>query len=164
MLEGMEKYWKPIDHEGEVFLEAAVRRTGLSPITIKRHTKNQKLLESGIIPEEYYESIEQAGEKSLVQIANLIERDFELDKKDWRKLAEASGDERKVGEIVRKIKGVLPRSNYLAITMDKDGNLVAHTSEEHIEFGKLYLSDNPVVKRAIDRITGCAGILDKVNY
>ena len=165
MLEGMDKVWKPEKHEGETFLQATVRLTGLHPVTIVRHTKNERLLNSGIIPDVYKESIETSGEKSLVQIANVVDAGFELEDKDWRSLAEASGDDRKVGRIVRKIKGVAPRSNFYAITLDERGVLVGHTKDAHVELGRLNVdSDNPIVQKGISRLTGCSGVLPSVEY
>jgi len=161
----LEGAWRPEKHEGESFLSAAVRKTGLDPTTIKRHVKIQKLLKSGKIPEEEYESIEQSGEKSLVQVANLVDAGYELEPEDWLAISEASGDDRKVGMIARKIKKVPPRSNYLAITINDKGVLVAHTATSHEEIGKLYVnSDSLVVQKGISRLTNCSGVLPSIEY
>jgi hypothetical protein len=165
MFDGMDKAWKPEKHEGETFLQAAVRKTGLSPVTIERHSKNQRLLASGEIPDEYYEAIEQAGEKSLVQIANVYESGKEITKKDWRALAEAAGDDRKVGKIVRKIKDVAPRSNFYAISIDEHGILVGHSATEHKEIGKLYVgTGDSFIDKGVYRLTNCSGVLPSVEY
>lgn len=163
-LEIMEVAWIPEKHEGESFLSAAVRQTSLSAITIRNHIVIQRLLGSGKIPDQHYEDIEQAGAKSLIQIAHVSEA-HELEDGDWLAFAEASGDERKVGMIARKIKKVKPRSNYLAITINEKGELVAHTAEEHVEIGKLYVnSESPVVQKGISRLTNCSGVLPSVEY
>ncbi len=165
MLDGMEKAWVPSEHEGETFLEVSVRKTGLHPTTIIRHSKIQRLLESGIVPEEHYESIEQAGEKSLIQVANTVERGFELTNKDWLKLAEASGDDRKVGQIVRKIKGEAPRSNFYMITINKHGVLFGHSSSERKEIGRLSVNTgDPFIQKGVDRLTSCSGVQESVEY
>lgn len=165
ILEGMEGVWKPSEHEGETFYNAALRRTGLSPITVRRHVKIQKALASGVIPPEYQEQIEaNHGEKELVQIANLIEGGYELKDEDWRDLAEAAG-EKEVGRIRRKIQNVEPRSNWLAISIDDNGRLFVHTVRGHREMGRLFVDDNDEdVKKAINRITGCAGIQPASEY
>lgn len=164
LLEGMEEYWLPSEHEGETFFQAANRLTDLSPITIKRHIKIQKALENPAIPEEVRERISALPQKSLIQVAELIESDKEIKHRDWVALATAA-DEREVGRIARKIKKVAPRSNYLAITMDENGKLVAHTAEVHKEFGRLDVnSKDEVVQRAIARLIGCSGVLEKVEY
>lgn len=165
VLDGMEKEWIPSEHESETFLAATVRETGLSPETIRRHTNNQWLLKSGKIPEEFKESIENAGEKSLVQIAN-VARVYELEHDDWLRFAEAAGDEQKVGKIARKIKGVPPRSNWLMITVDETGMVAAHTKEEpFVELFRMPInSESPAAQKALARITGCAGIQPRVDY
>lgn len=165
LLDGMESIWVDGEHEGESFLHAANRITGLSPETIKRHTRIQKLLDSDSIPLEFRDQIEKAGEKSLVQIANLKESGYELEHKDWLRLSEKAGDEQAIGKIAREIKGVPPRSNFLAITIDERGVLVAHTKDAHQEFGRMDIySENPAVQKAIARITGCANIFQSLEY
>jgi hypothetical protein len=165
VLEGMEGAWKPSEHDGESFYAAALRKTGLSPITVKRHVKIQKALASGVIPPEYQEQIESNhGEKELIRIANLIEGGFEVDDEGWRDLAEAAG-EKEVGRIARKIQGVEPRSNWLSISIDVNGRLFVHTSTTHREIGRLFVDDeDPAVQKAINRITGCAGIQPASEY
>ena len=165
MLDGMDGAWKTNEHEGETFLQAAVRKTGLSPITITRHSKIERLLSSGAIPEVHYETIESAGQKSLVQIANVYESGKEITKKDWLALAESVGDERKVGRVVRNIKKVAPRTNFYAITIDERGVLVGHSSTEHKELGRLYVDSGDVfIQKGIDRLTNCSGVLPQVEY
>lgn len=160
----LEGAWKPEKHEGESFLAAAVRQTPLNAITIRNHILIQRLLDSGKIPDQHYESIEQAGAKSLIQIAHVNEV-HDLEDSDWLAFSEASGDERKVGMIARKIKKVKPRSNYLAITINEKGELVAHTAEAHEPIGKLYVnSESPVVQKGISRLTNCSGVLPVVEY
>lgn len=164
-LDGMEQVWVDGEHEGESFLHAANRITGLSPETIRRHTRIQKLLHSDIIPLEFRPQIESAGEKSLVQIANVVSAGYELDHMDWLRISEKAGDEQAVGKLIREKKGVPPRSNFLAITIDERGVLVAHTASEHQEFGRLDVNSNdPVIQKAIARITGCANIFQSVEY
>ena len=164
MLEGMELIWVPSEHEGESFRAAAVRNTDLSPVTIQRHIKIQKALESDVIPEVFRDDISSMGQKSLISIAELVVSGVEMTHKDWKELADAA-DEREVGRVVRKIKKVAPRSNYLAITIDERGVLFAHTSTEHVEIGRFNVgSKNPVVQKAIERLRGCGGILEKVDY
>lgn len=164
VLDGMEKEWIPSEHESETFLAATVRETGLSPETIRRHTNNQWLLNSGKIPEEFKESIENSGEKSLVQIAN-VARVYDLEHDDWQRFSEAAGDEQKVGRIARKIKGVPPRTNWLMITIDETGMVVAHTKEEpFVELFRMPIhSESPAAQKALARITGCAGIQLRVE-
>lgn len=164
MLKGMEDAWGNFDHDGETFLQAAVRRTPLSAETVRRHTKIQRLLESDVIPSEFRDRVEEMDAKSLRDIANTIERGFELSSNDWQHVTDAGGD-RGVRRELQKIKGEAPRSNFLAITIDERGVLVAHTANEHLEFGRLDVSsDEPSIQKAILRMTSCAGVLQKDEY
>lgn len=164
MIEGMERAWVPEEHEGETFLQAAVRRTPLHPTTIRRHSKIQRFLDSNIMPDNVSGKIKEAGQKSLVRIANAADK-FDLTQKDWNKIAEVADDEKSLSMVLRKITDTAPRSNFLAITCDERGILMAHTAVEHIEFGRLNVNiQNPVVRRAIDRIVSSSGILPKVEY
>lgn len=164
MLEGMEPIWIPEEHEGESFKAAAVRNTDLSPVTIQRHIKIQRALESDVIPEVFRDDIQVMGQKSLIQIAELVVSGRELTHKDWKELSDAA-DEREVGRVVRKIKKVAPRSNYLAITIDERGHLWEHTAKGSRQCGVLFVQDkHPDVQKAIERLRGCGGILEKVDY
>lgn len=164
MIEGMEREWKPEEHEGETFLQAAVRYTELHPTTIKRHSKIQRFLESNVVPENVRDKIKDAGQKSLVRIANMVDR-VEVSQANWKKIAEVAYDEKSLGVVLRKIEKVEPRSNWLSITMDERGRLFENTKRGRKQIGILYVNDDdPDVKKAIERITGCAGILDSVEY
>lgn len=164
MIEGMEKEWIPSEHEGQTFLQAAVTKTELHATTIKRHSKIQRFLDSDIIPDNVREKISEAGQKSLVRIANLVDR-VEVSDKNWNKIAEVAYDEKSLGVVLRKIEKVEPRSNWLAISMDENGRLFKHTKRGTKQIGKLFIQDDDKdVQKAIERITGCAGILDTVEY
>ena len=153
-LDILERAWIPEKHEGESFLAAAVRQTPLSAITIRNHIAIQRLLDSERIPDQYYEGIEQAGAKSLIQIAHVSES-HDLEDKDWLAFSEASGDERKVGMIARKIKKVKPRSNFRGFTVDEHGGVFFHKGGSSVEIGKMYInSSDKLVQEGID----CANV------
>lgn len=165
MLEGLESVWNPAEQEGETFYAAALRKTGLSPITVERHIKIQKLLTSNAIPEQYREPIEaNHGQKELIRIANLVEGGYEIEEDDWQKISDVRG-EKEVGRVTREITGKPPRSNWLSITMDARGVLYEHTNGGTRECGRLNIhDDHPDVQKAINRITGCAGIQPASEY
>lgn len=165
MLEGMEKVWVSSENEGETFYAAALRRTGLSPITVERHIKIQRLLSSDAIPDQYREVIESNhGQKELIKIANVVEGGFDIDVDDWKSLSNVRG-EKAMGEAIRKITKREPRSNWLAITIDTRGVLFEHTIRGVRECGRLNVHDNDKdVQNAIKRVRGCAGIVPASEY
>lgn len=161
MLNGMNEIWNPSEHEGERFEQATLRYTGLKPVTVQRHLKVQKALP--IIPEDYREEIQGKGFKTKIQIANLVEGGYEITNENWRDFAEAV-DEKEVGRIARKVKDVPPRSNWLSITIDDNGVLVAHSVRGHFEVGRLNVwDDTDEVHRSISRLTNC-GVEPKEEY
>lgn len=162
MLNGMNDVWIPAEHEGEKFGQAALRKTGLKPVTVYRHLKIQQALPH--IPDDFREEIQDKGIKEKIQIAELVRGGYEVTEENWRDLAEAP-DEKEVGRIARKIKGVEPRSNWLAISIDDNGVLRVHTVRGVREVGRLYVyEDDADVQKAIARITGCSGIQPSSEY
>jgi hypothetical protein len=165
MLDGMDRAWKPEKHEGETFLQAAVRKTGFSPETITRHMKNRSLLNGGAIPDEYKKIIELAPENCQVQIANLIEDGFEPTGKDWQAISEYARDRRMLGKVVRKIRKVEPRTNWSMFTMDENGNIVRHSKDLHEHIGSLDIfSDSEFVLAGIEKMKRLADIKPSVEY
>lgn len=169
IIDGMEKMWVPADHEGETFLQAAVRKTPLSPVTIRRHLDIKNFLETGQIPDHVRPAIEAADQKSLIRIAKAADT-HELSVESWEKIAEAAySGEKSVSIVIRKITKTEPRSNWLAISIDQRGVLTAHAKVDdevvHKEMGRLHINNmDPVVQKAIKRIVNCAGITDHVEY
>lgn len=162
MLNGMSEIWLPEEHEGERFEQAARRKTTLALVTVQRHLKIQKALP--FIPEDYREEIQDKGFKAKIRVAQLVEGGYEVTEENWRDLAEAP-DEREVDRISREIRGVEPRSNWLSISIDSNGRLFVHTVRGHRECGRLYVEDDdPDVKKAISRLTGCSGVQPSTEY
>lgn len=163
MLTGMDKAWKPADHEGETFLQKTYRRLGLSPETIVRHTRNQNLTSQ--IPGEFREAIELSPENCRIQIANLLEDGYEIAHKDWQALSEVAGDRRMVGKIARSIKGVAPRTNWSMFTVDENGIIVKHTKDQHEVVGELYVfEESKFVLDGIESIKRRADIKPSIKY
>lgn len=166
MFSGMEGAWKPVEHEGETFMQAAVRRTGLSAETIKRHTTVQWLLESDKIPDQFRPQIESGNQNALERVANALKEGFEFTVPEWLSVSEKISEERETGKVVREITGKPARKNLLMILVDEQGRLWAWTKEEGlVEGGRIDVhSDSPAVKKMVARITGCAGIKPKEEF
>lgn len=162
VLNGMSEIWNPNEHDGESFESAIERRTGIKPITVQRHLKIQKALP--YVPEPYREEIQDKGFKAKIRVAQLVEGGYEMTDENWRDIAEAP-DEKEVDRISRSIRGVEPRTNWLAISIDENGVLVAHSTRGHFEVGRLNVwDDNPDVVKAISRLTSCTGVQPAKEY
>lgn len=168
---GMEKLWVPSEHEGEKFLDAAIRKTELSPDTVNRHMAINAFFLETEIPEHVLPIIKDAGQKSLIRIAKAVTK-HEFTTESWEKIAESTmGGEKSVGLVLQKITKTEPRSNWLFITWDDRGVLTAHAKDKetgemvHVEIGRLHKNNkNPIVQKAITRIVTNADIKDKVEY
>lgn len=167
MFSGMEVAWKPVEHEGETFMQAAVRRTGLSAETIKRHTTVQWLLDSDKIPDQFRPQIEAGSQDALERVANAVKEGYEFTVPEWQSVSEKIKEPRETGKVVRKITGVAARKNLLMILIDEQGFLWAWTKEEGLvkSNGRLDIhSESPAVQRLNTRITGCATIKPKEEF
>jgi hypothetical protein len=162
VINAMSSKWEPDEHEGESFEQAIERRTGIKPITVQRHLKIQKALPS--VPDAYRDEIQDKGFKAKIRVAQLVEGGYEVTDEDWRDIAEAP-DEKEVDRISRKIRGVEPRSNWLALSIDKQGILNVHTVRGVRQVGRLDVhDDDPDVKKAISRLLGCTGVQPATEY
>jgi hypothetical protein len=162
ILNGMNDIWNPAEHDGERFEQAALRMTGLKPVTVQRHLKIQKALPS--IPEPYRDEIREMGVKSKIRVAQLVEGGYEVTDNDWLRLATAV-DEKEVDRISRDIRGVEPRTNWLSISIDNNGILRVHTVRAVQEIGRLETwNDNEDVQKAISRLLGCTGVQPSTEY
>jgi hypothetical protein len=165
MFNGMDKAWKPVEHEGETFLSAAVRETSLSPETIIRHTRSQALLNSGVIPGEFREAIELAPENCRSQIANMIEDGFEPTHKDWLAISEVARDRRMLGKVVRTIRKVEPRTNWSMFVIDEKGILWRLAKGKRETVGELYVfSDSQFVIEGIEKAKRLLDAKPSVKY
>lgn len=165
MFNGMDKAWKPVEHEGETFLSAAVRETSLSPETIIRHTRNQGLLDSGLIPGEFKESIVLAPENCLIQIANMIEDGIEPTHMDWLAISEVARDRRMLGKLVRKIRKVEPRTNWSMFVIDEKGFLWGVAKGQREICGELYIfSESKFTMKNVEKAKRLLDAKPSVEY
>ena len=162
-LDIMEQAWDKFEHEGgETFLDAAVRKTPLHPITIQNRINVRKLIKSGKIPDHLLDDISSLGQKSLIRIANTVRGGYEIEKKDWLALAETVGDKH-VNAICRKIEGKDPRSNFVGLYYTSRGELLAFVEGEYKSIGELYKDKDPKTKRGQEVLISRAEIFEKAN-
>jgi hypothetical protein len=161
-LDMMESAWDKFDHE-ESFLDAAVRKTKLNPITIRNRVNVRKLLNSDKIPEIYRDEISDLGQKSLIRIANTSMSGYEIEDEDWRNWAESVSDQQ-VDSIARKIEKKSPRSNFVGLYWKKSGELLAFVEGELVVIGQMSMDKDPKVTKAREVLIARAKILDRVEY
>lgn len=160
----MESAWDGFKHtQDESFLDAAVRKTRLNPVTIRNRSNVGKLLKSDKIPDRHLEAISSLGQKSLIRIANTIASGYEIDEDDWERLSTAVG-EQQVDAIARKIEGKDPRSNFVGLYYKKNGELLAFVEGELVVIGQISMDKDPKVTKAREVLIARAKILDKVEY
>lgn len=161
-LNGMNDVWKTEEHDDETFEQAIIRVTGLDKWTVQRHLKVQRNLP--LVPEEYRKEVMEMGLNAKSRVAELIEGGYEMEDNDWLNIIQAPSS-KDVDRVSREIRGVEPRSNWLAISIDDNGVLVVHTTRGHFECGRLNTwDDNPDVQKAISRLTSCTGVQPAKEY
>jgi hypothetical protein len=163
-LDMLENAWDKFRHEeGDSFLDAAIRKTRLNPITIRNRINVRKLLNSDRIPELYFEEVASLGQKALIRIANTVHGGYEIEKNEWEKLA-TSISEQQVDSICRSVEGKPPRSNFVGLYYKKNGELLAFVDGELVVLGQLVMDKDPKVVKAREVLIARAKILDRVEY
>lgn len=163
-LDMMESAWGNFKHENdESFVDAAVRKTRLNPITVRNRVNVSRLLNSDKVPKIYKEEISGLGQKSLIRISNTSMSGYDIEEKDWRDFAE-SYSEQQVDAIARKIEGKAPRSNFVGLYYKKNGELLAFVEGELVVIGQISMDKDPKVTKAREVLIARAKMLDKVSY
>jgi len=158
MLYKLKQHWN-IFEITETFEELAYPKIGLHPHTIERYIKVAEMFATHTIPADLEEQIKQRNMGELIPIANAVAQGYEFDAEDWKDLAN-SPDFSTISKKVRDIKGQPPRKSSLAIMIDKFGTLWAMNNEDRKFVGSLeIISDEPLVKKAINRIIDNAGVM-----
>lgn len=147
VLKGMEDMWKPDEHEGQTFYEAAVRMTPLSPVTIQRHTRVGRMIEQ--VPESYRPRIQDLDFKSKITIASAVEDDYEISDSQWDRIA-GSFSYQDVAEVVREVKNVEPRSQWCRFVVDEDGVVWVKTAHGTFAYYEPKTYENPEIQKVMD--------------
>lgn len=133
---------------------------GLHESNITRYIRVMEMLEEEQIPEQYREDISQMNMRQLIPIATTLSQGYEIEDDEWEKLVDAP-DLSTVSKILREdIKEKPMRKGALALYLDNEGSLWAYWNDDRYSIGTLNVHDkNEAVKKAIERITRCAGVL-----
>ena len=167
LAEGLYLIWKNWDAFGikdDDPISYIYTRVGLHRATVDRYIKIAHMLNNSKqygMPDELVEEIGQRNIKELVPISAALAQGYEINEKQWNKLANAS-DFNDVSRIIREeIKGIGSRSNILIISMDDKGILSAYDykgNRAHVGYLEIDV-DNEMAKKAIERIVTNSGIL-----
>lgn len=174
VLHGVNYHFKDIgiDQE-ETFFSWSARVTGYVPLTVERHISVWEMLTANCIPEQYQSQIASHTVRQLFKIYSLvvapvkqqenykfIDPGYFVEDSDWLALSEAS-DERRVAEIVAKIKGKERNKNFMSLKLE-GSDIIVYQGNERVSVGFLDIgSHDLLVHKAIRRIMDGAGITMK---
>lgn len=152
--------WDSFDIEGD-FEEIAYERIGLHKSTVREYCRVWELFETGYIPDQLSADFKNKNIKDLKYLANTVSKGYEIENEDWIELSEAP-DYSTLSKKIREIRGVKPRAGSLQLYLEEDGTLYAYHNERIKYVGFLDVkSDDDSVKKAINRITDNAGVMEK---
>lgn len=156
----LKKNWYKFGLGEEEFKVMVYPKVGLHPATIERYIEVWTMFESGDVPLELKEALQQRNIKELIPIAKTVKQGYEIDPEEWEELAEAP-DFNTIATIIREdIKGKPPRKGSLILMEDEIGTIWAFLDNERYFVGSLEVkSDDEAVQQSIERIRKNAGIM-----
>lgn len=175
VLHGVNKYWNNVEHDdGDDYFAWSVRATGYVHATVERHISVWEMLSQDYIPDQFQNQIASHTVRQLFKIYSLVvlpvkkescyeffQQDYWMEDEDWLALSEAS-DERRVAEIVLKIKGKERNKNFMSLKIDGKGDIIVYQGNEQESVGFLNIgSQDLLIHKAIRRIMDGAGITMK---
>ena len=178
VLHGVNAHFLDVQHEdGETFFKWSVRNSGYVIETVEKHIGVWEMLSGDYIPPQYLDQIKSQTMRQLVRVYGLttlpkknqinydfLTQDYVLENDDWLALSEAS-DERRVSEIVSKIKDKPRNKNFMSLKISKDGDIFAYQGNEVVTIGFLDVhTDDPLIYKAIKRITSNSGITERDEF
>ena len=145
---------------GDNFLDTTYMYLGIHRHTVERYCKIWRLF--SYVPDKYLEDVQQMGIKSIIPIANAVSQGYELDEDDWEEVLSDSSFANVNKYIREEVKGKEPRKSGLSLSLDREGSLWAYAEDKHFFIGSLeVVDDEPIVKKAIQRIVNNSGILER---
>ena len=163
LLWGWKRWWienKWDEQSGDTFEDYVFSTHGLKKIHVDRYISVWDAYEKSAMPPQ----IQSRPMKDQIAIAKAIQQGYEIPKADWKKLQRA-GSNNEVLAILRKVKGQPPRKSSLMIYLERDGSLVAWTSDGERHFvGYLNVGErenDPAIDKAINRLTKNSGVIER---
>ena len=178
ILHGVNQHWTDVEHDhDDNFFNWSTRSTGYVNETVERHIGVWEMLSGDYIPEQHLKSVRSHTIRQLFKMYSMVvlprknqvcyeflTQDYVMDDEDWLKLAEAS-DERGVTDIVSKIKNKPRNKNFMSLKISKDGDIFAYQGNEVVTIGFLDVhTDDPLIYKAIKRITSNSGITERDEF
>lgn len=174
VLHGVNRYWMDVEHDYETYFDWSSRVTGYVPLTVERHISVWEMLDGSCVPEQYRTQIGSHTVRQLFKIYSLVvapmkqkenykftDPGYFVEDSDWLALSEAS-DERRVADIVSKIKGKERNKNFMSLKIDGRGDVIVYQGNEQASVGFLNIgSQDLLVHKALRRIMDGAGITMK---
>lgn len=158
LLYKLKQHWTYFEIE-DSFEEMVYPRLGLHSHTIERYIKIAEMFDKEMIPKEFEDKVRGRNMTELMPIANTLAQGYELDDDDWKRIAQAP-DEKSIRSEIRDITGKEARKSGLTIFLDNRGSLWAADKTDRKFIGSLEITDDePLVKKAINRIVDNAGVM-----
>ena len=172
VLHGVNNCWEMVEHEDQdTFFTWSTRTTGYVPLTVERYICVWEALSGNYIPEQFLPKIKTHTVRQLFKIYSLVvaprksavnyqfmDMDYDVQDEEWLALSEAQ-DDRRVADIVTKIKGKERNKNFMSLKIDGKGDIIVYQNNEQEAVGFLNIgSQSLLVHKAIRRIMDGAGI------
>lgn len=158
LLHGMYKYWVEHNLDLDDNFWDHVETMGAQKIVYAK-----RLVTVWEHQEDMPEAFKSRPVKDQIHVASALEQGFTFTKKDKDDLVRSSR-ESEVLEVVRRVKGKPARKDSLQLKLSRDGSLNAWMGNKKHFIGFLNVKEresNPIIKKAIERILNCAGIIEQ---
>ncbi len=178
ILHGVNMHFLDVPHEeDENFFKWSTRNTGYVVETVERHLGVWEMLSGGYIPPQYLKPIQSHTIRQLFKIYSLVTlpkknqinydfltQDYILEDEEWLAISEAS-DERRVSDIVSKIKDKPRNKNFMSLKIDKNGDLFAYQGNRMVTIGFLDIqAEDDLTYKAAKRIVSNSGITERDDF
>jgi hypothetical protein len=161
LLWGTKKWWTDRDMDrvtGDTFEDRMESMHRMKRIVVDRYISLWDKYEAGAIPE----AIRARNMKDQIAISNAVEQGYEITKKIWRKLEDATNNSEVLKIIREDVKGQPPRKSSLQIFEERDGSLVAWDAEGRHVLGWLNSkeeNDDPAIHKGLERIRNGSNLM-----
>lgn len=161
LLWGAKKWWTEREMDkvtGDTFEDRMDAMHRMKRIVVERYIALWDKYEVGAIPE----SIRARNMKDQIAISNAVGQGYEIPKKVWKKLEEATNNSEVLRIIREDVKGQPPRKASLQIFEERDGSLVAWDADGRHVLGWLNSAeedDDPSIHKGLERIRSAANLM-----